>query len=86
MDKKPSLLYASPFPPKKSGISDYSVVLVKALSKIFDITLYIDDYIITEESIKDFPVLVHGKDNVSFNKFDYLIYNIGNNPAYHKYI
>ena len=83
---KPTLLSASPFPPKKSGISDYSVALVKALSKIYDITLYSDNYIIEEESLNVFPVLRHGYDDIDFDSFDYRIYNIGNHPGFHGYI
>lgn len=83
---KPTMLYASPFPPKKSGISDYSVALVKALSKIYDITLYSDNYIIEEESLNVFPVLRHGYDDIDFDSFDYRIYNIGNHPSFHGYI
>ena len=83
---KPTMLYASPFPPKKSGISDYSVALVKALSKIYDITLYSDNYIIEEESLNVFPVLRHGYDDIDFDSFDYRIYNIGNHPGFHGYI
>ena len=64
---KPTMLYASPFPPKKSGISDYSVVLVKALSEFYDITLYSDNYIIEEDSLKAFPVVRHGYDEIDFD-------------------
>lgn len=84
--KKPSLLYASPFPPMKSGISDYSVVLVKALAKDYDITLYTDDYDISEPSLRDFPVLKYGVDHVRFEAFDYRVYNMGNQPDFHSYI
>lgn len=83
---KPTMLYASPLPPKKSGISDYSVALVKALSEIYDITLYSDNYIIEEESLNIFPVLRHGYDDIDFDSFDYRIYNIGNHPGFHGYI
>lgn len=84
--KKPKLLYASPFPPKQSGISDYSVVLVKALQSRFDITLFTDDYEISDQSINKFPVVRYGKDEIDYDNFDYLIYNMGNNPEYHQYI
>ena len=84
--KKPSLLYASPFPPMKSGISDYSVVLVKALAEAFDITLYTDDYVISEPTLDGFPVLKYGSDHVDFDAFDYRIYNMGNQPDFHSYI
>ncbi len=83
---KPTLLYASPMPPKESGISDYSVILVKALAEKFDITLYIDNYEMDAPSLKDFPVLKHGVDKVDFDKFDHILYNMGNNYVFHQYI
>ena len=83
---KPTLLYASPFAPKESGISDYSVILVNALRELFDITLFIDNYDITEPSIKDLPVLKDGVDEIDLNSFDHVIYNMGNNAEYHDYI
>jgi len=83
---KPTLLYASPFPPMKSGISDYSVILVNVLKKNFNITLLIEDYEITDEAVKDFPVLIYKKDNIDFDSFDHIIYNMGNNADFHSYI
>lgn len=84
--EKPSLLYASPFPPMKSGISDYSTELVKALDSKFNITLFTDNYDISEIGLNKYPVLRYGVDEIDFNNFDYVIYNIGNNPEYHSYI
>ena len=84
--QRPTLLYASPFPPMQSGISDYSVVLVKALQQLFDITLYTDDYRISDKSLSQYPVLRHGRDSIPFDRFRYIIYNIGNNPEFHQYI
>ena len=84
--KKQSLLYASPFPPMKSGIADYSVVLVKALAEYFDITLYTDAYDMDEKSLESFPIIKKGKDRVSFESFDYILYNMGNNPMFHSYM
>ena len=82
-----TLLYASPFPPIKSGISDYSVDLIYGLKKYFDITLLIDDYVLTDPALyQDFKVLVYGKDELKINDYDYLVYNIGNQPFYHAYI
>ncbi|MGN0639069.1 MAG: hypothetical protein ACI4J0_11915 [Huintestinicola sp.] len=83
---KPKLLYASPFPPMKSGISDYSVVLVDALKDNFDITLFSDNYDITDDSLKKYPVLKFGADIVDFDSFDYILYNMGNNAEFHSYI
>lgn len=83
---KPKLLYASPFPPLESGISDYSVILVDALKENFDITLFSDNYKITDEALKKFPVLKYGVDSVDFDSFDHIIYNMGNNGIFHSYI
>lgn len=85
--KKPKMLYASPFQPMKSGISDYSEVLVTALGREFDITLFTADYEISSRYLKEnFPVIKYGKGQVDFEGFDYRVYNIGNNPEYHDYI
>lgn len=83
--KRPKLLYASPFPPMQSGISDYSVVLVQALADCFDITLYIDNYEISNQAMKEFSVLRYGRDTVDFSAFDYCLYNMGNS-MFHRYI
>lgn len=81
------LLYASPFPPMATGISDYSEVLVYGLRDYFDVTLLIDGYRLqNEELYKDFRVKVFKKDQRVFNSFDYRIYNIGNHPQFHSYI
>ncbi len=85
--KKPKMLYASPLQPMRSGISDYSEVLITALSKQFELTLLTDDYELNSGYLKNnFPVLKYGKHQVDFENFDYLVYNIGNNPEYHDFI
>lgn len=85
--KKLSLLYASPFAPVKSGISNYSEILIYALKNEFDITLLIDDYQLENQVLyEDFDVFVYGKDTICFEEYDYIIYNIGNHLGFHCYI
>ena len=85
--RRKRLLYASPFPPMKSGISDYSETLVYGLKRHFDITLLIDDYHLENKKLyQDFKVKIYKKDPLVFNLFDFWIYNIGNNPYFHSYI
>lgn len=85
--KKPSMLYASPFTPMKSGISDYSEILVDALSSKYEISLLIDDYELENpEMISKFDIFRYGIDDIAYEKFDYLVYNIGNHPGFHTYI
>jgi len=84
---KPKLLYASPFPPMRSGVSDYSEVLAYGLNNFYDITLYIDDYRLSNKNLyKDFEVKCHDIDHFDFTDFRYRIYNIGNNPYFHSFI
>jgi len=84
---KPKLLYASPFPPMKSGISDYSEILVDGLNRYFDITLLIDNYRLSNKKLyMDYEVKIFGKNKINFNNYEYKIYNIGNNPHFHSYI
>lgn len=81
------LLYASPFPPMATGISDYSEALVYGLKRHFDITLLIDDYRLRNKRLyKDFDVKVYKNDLRLFDAFDFRIYNIGNHPKFHSYI
>jgi glycosyltransferase involved in cell wall biosynthesis len=71
----------------KSGISDYSEVLVYGLRDYFDVTLLIDGYRLQNEQLyRDFRVKSFKKDKLIFNSFDYRIYNIGNHPQFHSYI
>lgn len=87
MIEKKKLLYVSPFPPQKSGIADYSEVLVYALKEYYDITILIEKYKLPKKKwYLDFDVAVYGKTQLDFDSYDYKIYNIGNNPQYHSYI
>ena len=84
---KKTLLYASPFQPMRSGISDYSEILIYGLREFFDITLLIDNYKLENKQLyKDFKVKIYKKDKIDFKFFDFKIYNIGNQPDYHSYI
>lgn len=84
---KKSVLYASPFNPKKSGISDYSEVLIFLLAKRFEVFLFVDDYELENQDIfNQFPVIRKKELLSRIDSFDYRIYNIGNNPWYHSYM
>ena len=81
-----TMLYASPLPPVPSGISDYSAVLVRELSKDYDITLYIEDYDVEDPWLRRLPKLRYGIDRVDWDSFDYCVYNMGNHSGFHSYI
>ena len=80
------MLYSSPFWPMKSGISEYSEILVNGLAEFYDITLLTDDYELSNKYLKDnFKIIKYIKGEV-FRGYDVIIYNIGNNPYYHSYM
>ena len=84
--KKPTLLYASPFWPKKSGISEYSEALINGLDNNFQLTLVTDDYNIENSKIRSKYNIIKYDSAKSFEGYDYIIYNFGNNPDYHSYM
>ena len=85
---KPRLLYASPFAPVQSGISEYSRYLVEGLAEFFDITLFTGDYELSDTTLRQkFRVVKYQKgQNAALAEHPYRVYNIGNNPWYHDYI
>lgn len=83
---KPSLLYASPFPPQRSGIATYSRWLVAALSDYFDLTLYLNENVAVDGELTRFRVLKRGRDQAKLATFDHRIYHLGNHHLYHSYI
>nr|MCR5215933.1 hypothetical protein [Lachnospiraceae bacterium] len=84
---KPKLLYASPLPPVRSGISEYSIQLVQALATQYDITLYTEQTDLAKEEIcaGKYPVLYPG-DPLFWDDYDVKMYHIGNNYDVHSYI
>jgi glycosyltransferase involved in cell wall biosynthesis len=85
---KPPLLYASPFPPQQSGISEYSRYLAGGLREHFDVTLFTEGQEIADAQLCDgCRVRSYRKDEFDvLREYPYRIYNIGNNPWFHGYI
>lgn len=83
---KLSMLYASPMWPMRSGISEYSKILLDGLDLYFDITLLIDKYQLSENATnKNYKYRIYKKDD-DYSKYDVILYNFGNNPDYHLYM
>ncbi|MEH2231677.1 MAG: glycosyltransferase [Nostoc sp.] len=78
--------YVSPWPPQRSGIANYSFEIVRHLKKYVDITVYVENLKehITDDlelSLISISALPQEKD-----KYDCIIYHIGNNTKFHKEI
>jgi hypothetical protein len=84
---KEPLIYFSPFLPQRSGISDYSEILIYGLRHFFDVIIVTDDYSLENKMLyDDFEVIKYAKSNFNFEAFPLRLYNIGNNPYLHSYI
>lgn len=78
------LAYFSPLPPQRSGIADYSAELLPHLAEHLDLELFVDEGVRVEEAIRSrFPV--HGDRAFSgiSQRFDAVLYHLGNNADYH---
>lgn len=84
--RRPRLAYVSPLPPERSGISDYSAMLLPALSRYYDIEL-----IIAQDSVDDgiraegWPI--HGPERLieQAQHYDRVLYQFGNS-AFHSHM
>lgn len=84
--RKETMLYISPFWPKKTGISEYSEALIQGLEKYYEVTLLTDDYIIQSKEIKKRFKILKYSELSNIDKFSVLLYNFGNNPDGHEYM
>lgn len=78
---RPKLAMVTPMPPEQTGIADYSVELLRALAVHYDMTL------VTPQAQVHFPLelLAGGVQSPLWfdenaNKFDRIVYQVGNSP------
>ena len=84
--KRPSLALFSPWPNQKTGIANYVVKLTPFLKKYFDITIFTTAEGKEIQKLDGVPVRNIQDFAKSQKKFDYKLYQIGNNEAFHKEI
>lgn len=81
------IAYFSPLNPQKSGISDYSEMFIPYLSKYAEIDVWVsgfkpeNNFIINNYRIIDYKANHDVIKKLQF--YDFVVYNIGNNPYYH---
>jgi glycosyltransferase involved in cell wall biosynthesis len=78
-NKRPKMAYISPLPPEKSGISDYSSIILRHLSKWYDIDVVVNQNMVSDNYvIANFNVL--NKDQFLQKHFEYdrVLYHMGN--------
>lgn len=82
----PKLAYVSPMPPVKSGIADYSALLLPYLSSFYDIEVIVEkDKLKDNEKLSSFPLRSSEWFLEHANHYDRIVYHVGNS-SYHQYI
>ena len=81
---KRRIAWCSSFPPSKSGISNYSNILVRELKKYADVELYYEGERPSKEVECEFYLHHISTFNNNIGAFDEVFYNIGNNTDFHK--
>lgn len=79
------LAYFSPLNPQKSGISDYSEVLIPHLSRHYNIDLWVNGITPNNPILRNYKIInyKHNKYLDKLRQYDAVIYNLGNNPYFH---
>ena len=77
------LAWVSPFPPQRSGIANYSEVLLLAMKDDADISIYYDNVLPSTELQTMFKTKPLDQLPKDFDTYDEVIYHIGNNTEFH---
>lgn len=83
------MAYFSPFPPQKSGISNYSELLLPFLSHYSNIDIWVSIPKPDIDLIDKYPFYYYVNNRSLLKKldeYDIILYNIGNNPEFHSEI
>ena len=77
----------TPLSPLKNGIADYMTVLLLVLKQYAEIDIYIDEGYEPDDPdiLRSFTIHRHGKFHELHDRYDLVVYEIGNNP-HHVYI
>lgn len=81
--RRPRLAYVSPLPPVRSGVADYSSVLVRALAEWYEVTVVVAQPVVTDEWILGHTQLADPKWLLSNARdLDRVLYHVGNSAAH----
>lgn len=80
------IAYVSPWSPQRSGIANYSYEIVRHLKEYVDITLYLENSKECGSDTLELPVKSLSTLPKDIEKYDCIIYHIGNNSQFHKEI
>jgi glycosyltransferase involved in cell wall biosynthesis len=83
---KPSLALVSPMPPSRSGVANYCVEILPALSETYEITLVVENPSELDESLKGkYAAINHDEMLREGSSFDRVMYHFGNSAFHYNY-
>lgn len=80
------IAWFSPLPPQKTGISEYSELILKYLKNYAQVDLWVDNFQPRQDFYVSFRVFDYGRQPVLFpllKTYDAIVYNMGNNVEFH---
>ncbi len=78
--------YASPWSPQRTGVADYSASLTEKLATHVDLTLFTEAEVSASRPQDDLPIQPLDALPELYDRFDAVIYHIGNNVEFHRAI
>lgn len=80
------IAWFSPLPPLKSGISEYSELVIRHLKKYAQVDLWVDGFSPRIDFYEEFKIIDYKSHSYVLpllNTYDAIVYNMGNNPDFH---
>ncbi|HSE21923.1 MAG TPA: methyltransferase domain-containing protein [Pyrinomonadaceae bacterium] len=82
-----NIAFFSPLNPQRSGISDYSEELLLELSKLVEVSLFVDGFRPSSvQLLENFPIVDYDRDRSkleTLKEYDAVLYHMGNDHRYH---
>jgi glycosyltransferase involved in cell wall biosynthesis len=86
IEGRPTLAFVSPLPPTASGIANYCMEILPALSAHYEITLVVENPRVLDSALaRQFAVLDHAQLMRQGSRFDRVMYHFGNSPFHYDY-
>lgn len=83
---RPKIAYVSPWLPQRTGIANYSYEIVRYLKESVDITVYTENQKECNDYTLELPIKSLSTLTKDIEKYDCIVYHIGNNSTFHKSI
>lgn len=85
-ERRLRVAYASPWAPQRTGVADYSESLTAKLADHVDLTVFTEADVSCDAPCESLPIRALNELPELYERFDAVIYHVGNNVEFHKAI